>query len=192
MSGSKFKSKPIVLCDVDGVLADFIGHVCTHVNENQVRPEVSPASFTSFDLESGLTGPQMALAKALIGEPGFCSTVPWYEGSKDFFWYLCATFDTYAITAPWPSDTWCAERLQWLKSYLPREDVIFASSKGKANVCGDVMIEDNADTLEKWVERWGGSGILIDRPWNKSCDHPFVMRVKDYAEARHLLECWED
>lgn len=63
------------------------------------------------------------------------------------------------------------QKLLWLERYAPwfdRDKVIF--TRQKHLVRGDVLIEDNIETLRRWklANHHQGEAFLIDSPWNQS------------------------
>jgi 5'(3')-deoxyribonucleotidase len=179
-----------VLCDVDGVLADFIGHICNEIDGN-----ITPESFKSFALEPHLTASQLEQVHDLCEQPGFCGSIPAYQGVETLFQAftnLAEWCQVYAVTAPWEtSETWCFERTWWLKNRgIEAHHVIYASTSAKPLIRGHVLIEDNGETLVRWLNSNPGEGILVDRPWNRDPfydEHKRIIRVDDYEDLATCL-----
>jgi 5'(3')-deoxyribonucleotidase len=55
-------------------------------------------------------------------------------------------------------------------------------------IVGDIMIDDNPDNLSAFK----GLKILLDKPWNRSCDKKDIIRVKDWVEILSVINEWED
>lgn len=161
----------IVLVDVDGVLCDFVGGVCESWNDYYSDDLVlTPEHFHDLDMSKSLSPNEFRRLEWLIHREGWCSRLQWYPGAQLFLSNLKAGgFDVYAVTAhSWSqTETWCHERLEWLKPCIPPEKVIFANAKGL--VKGDYLVEDSTKNLREWC--YGnifGTPILIGQPWNRT------------------------
>jgi 5'(3')-deoxyribonucleotidase len=162
----------VILVDVDGVLADFTGHLSKETG-------IPEDAFTAFKFEDCLTPEQTELCRDVLARPGFCSTIPAYKGAKSFVKNLKKLGEVVAVTAPWHScTTWEWERRGWLKN-LGIGRMISAKAEDKHLIQGEYLIEDRIDTLECW--RGGGRfPILLDRPWNRT--EIFTPRLHSYRE----------
>jgi 5'(3')-deoxyribonucleotidase len=185
-----------ILCDVDGVLADFMGEVCLKLAPHGHGYQVD--DFRHWDLNETLSVPAQRDLLTILSEPGFCQSLPWYDGAKDFLGELHADgARVYAVTAPFDgSPFWAYERKNWLGPHLDRKRVLSVSGEAKHLVRGDVLIEDHPKTAHDWLQsNRDGIAILVDRPWNGPaakewhCHHR-MYRVKSYAEALTTIrEC---
>lgn len=182
-------SQPVILCDVDGVLADFVGHIRDKCN---VTSEVR-----EMDLKLSLTEEEMQRVHLMAQEPGFCADMPWYEGAEEFFQSLLHLGHVYVVTAPWDSATWAHERKKWVSKHLHPGRVISCGYQAKALVRGNVLIEDSPTTCHLWLEaNPDGHAVLRDLPINRpgtqtfDCvgDHPRMLRANSYEEILGLVE----
>ncbi len=176
--------KPIILLDVDGVLADFIGGICRLVNDCQSRgnPKISPSDINQHDFMSVLNREQLSIVETWAHQDGFCSDLDWYPAAKVLVRCLQDVGEVYAVTTPWECPTWYEERVEWLSRYIPKNRVIFTHSKEL--VRGDVLIEDSAVNLDKWIDSNDGrAAVLFDRPWNQAVTQWPVKRVKTPVEC---------
>lgn len=77
--------------------------------------------------------------------------------------------------------------LQFLWQYYPEipQDHIVITRK-KELVKGDVLIDDNPDNLLKW----GGPGVLIDKPWNRDfdCEVFGISRAKTWGDVYTYID----
>lgn len=178
-----------ILCDVDGVLADFVAHIRDKCN---VQSEVR-----EMDLRLSLTEEELQRVHLMAQEPGFCEDIPWYEGAEEFVQVLLKLGELYVVTAPWDSATWAHERKKWVSKHLNPGRVISCGSSAKALVRGNVLIEDSPSTCHAWLEaNPDGFAILRDLPINRpgtqtfDCvgDHPRMLRAESYEEALGMLE----
>jgi len=161
-----------VVCDVDGVLCDFIPairEVARGMGLDLPEPTVlapdlrklcgSPMEWQTL-VERLLSGPHPelsaggdALRKALQANGN----------------YLIATAP---INIPELNGRWYDFRLRWLEDLgFPAERVQYMTPHAKAALNGGILIEDSEPTVKLWNETQrkrgnGPSGLLIARPWN--------------------------
>lgn len=181
----------IILCDVDGVLADFEGHIRAHAKLE------TPT--TEMDFRLTHTKEELARVKVCADSEKFCYTMPSFQGSLRFVRRLERMGELYAVTAPWVSSKyWMHERFVWLAAGgFNSQRIIMCPSASKHLVRGDIMIEDTPRNLFTWLNaNPTGHGLLYDLPWNregtKTFDqvgpHPRMTRVLDYDEALDAIE----
>jgi 5'(3')-deoxyribonucleotidase len=161
--------RPVILLDVDGVLADFTGACLRALLDVGVRRSASDV--TSYKIEDalGLDAGARGYMKSQWSRAGFCAGIEPYPYAREGVEMLRMVGSVYAVTAPmWSSPTWQHERALWLSE---RMDIItrhVISTHAKHLVRGDVLVEDKPETLAAWMEAWpGGVGVLIDRPYNR-------------------------
>lgn len=184
---------PIVLCDVDGVIADFTQPILDFVNER--CPDKEPATLedvTQWSIRDALAltdAMWKSVVNDLIKVPGFCLGLNPYPGAIEGVKALAEVSDLYFVTSPWDSQTWCYERSQWLRKhfgYTLGSKLIQTSHKHL--VQGDILIEDKPSTIAPWLRydavSWYGfrKAILWDRPYNQEW-------VKDHN--RYRVSLWD-
>ena len=172
-----------VLCDVDGILADFIGGICLCI------PWWQPERFTHFDMSPHMTPEEISFFNEAYNSPGFCVGLDWYKGAKGMLESVKLMARVVALTAPGPSNTWHAERIEWLRGSIHPKDIIFADSKHKPLIRGDILIEDRLETANDWSKaNPDGVALLIDRPWNRGVVTGKVNRMNAYHEVVDFVE----
>jgi 5'(3')-deoxyribonucleotidase len=183
-----------ILCDVDGVLLDFIGALCTQLNARGFSRV--PADVKHWDLRESFTSEESRETLRIMGEPGFCHEIPWYEGAKDFLTALKVEHEAHILTAPFDSPSWIPERKASLAPWFWADRIHFIPGKWKHIVSGDVLVEDHPGTAAEWVfHNPQGIALLIDRPWNQPGCKEWVpdsriYRVKSYQDALTTIrEC---
>lgn len=169
----------IILTDVDGVLADFIGELCRYH-----LPNHKPKDFTRWKLEENLGTVDRVYAEQAIRSPGFCEGLRMYPGAKGFLEKLRKKGTVIAVTACTPTRHWPGERIEWCtRRGFSRNEIILSPGPLKHLVFGDYLIEDRLDTAIQWQDNNPyGQAILIDRPWNQGSTYA-VERVHSYREA---------
>lgn len=183
-----------ILCDVDGVLVDFVQGLCSALAGHGLF--YRPQDFLHWDLRETLSHEAQRAVLQVLTSPGFCQGLEWYEGARDFLDELQREGEVYLVTAPYDgSETWERERKAAMAPF-PRSKVLPVPGEHKRVVRGDVFIEDHPKTAHDWLEEHEeGIALLIDRPWNGPHSkewhcHRRMYRVKDYVEALTTIrEC---
>ena len=168
--------RPIVLLDVDGVIADFTNTVRRTVAEvGYVLPTPTEWNFTlSFPAEVA----DHYLDRA--SQPGWCAGIDPYPGAERFVAELRTLGDVVAVTAPLGCcPTWESERREWLRC-RGIHDVV--STRRKDLVYGDVLIEDKVENLRAWYDRSqrDAYGILVQHTYNRHADWPTCVPACDF------------
>lgn len=177
-----------VLLDCDGVVASFVGHCLRHLREVG-GPDLADADWVRYDMFDTFPDDSREALFGRIMSPGFCATIPAFEGAVGFARALIDTTDLYVVTSPWNSPFWHHERLGWLYQTLGVQGrrVIFASNK--TLVRGDCLIDDRAEHVADWAKAHpGGTGILVDRPYNQDVELPAnAVRTHSYTEILDIV-----
>lgn len=145
--------QPLVLLDVDGVLADFIGGVLDVVYEvtdkQRQREEIDQFDFCKA---LGLTAGERREVMATIGyRRKFCARLLPFPGAFDGIERLADLAAIHVVTSPWNSnETWTHEREWWLNHHfaIPHSHVTHTSAKHL--IAGDWLVDDKTETCERW------------------------------------------
>jgi FMN phosphatase YigB (HAD superfamily) len=184
-----------ILVDCDGVLADFAGGVCAALDALNPHPwrgaaKYTPERFTSYDVRKHLSEREQEQMQVACTSPGFAASLEWYAGAQAWLAALRPLGEIVCLTAPFTgAPTWVQERAAWLRGHV--DQVHFCHAKEKAEVPGDLLIEDRYATCVAWTRKQGRQAILIDRPWNQGPDLDNVHRsthgLPSVAVVRALL-----
>lgn len=183
-------TRPIVLLDTDGVLADFVQ---VFLDFLKTRPAYRDHTWThehvtQFDIckALGLPGQVWSDFVRWLNGPGRLSLFPVLEGAHEGVKRLQEVAEVYVVTSPLSGvPTWAAERDHWLESRLgiPTSRVIHTAAKHL--IFGDILVDDRIDNVAAWQKAWPQSrGLLWDAPWNRSDAVQF--RVKSWDD---VLRC---
>lgn len=190
--------KSIVLIDMDEVVVDLVDSWLAmyeslggeHVERSAVKEYFFEKSGLIKDLplfwKAIDRAPALRIARPMPGAIGALKRL--YEDPR-----LEVHLVTYARHESWGKAH--EAKLAWLWQYAPwldRDQVTFTRQKHLMR--GDYLIEDNADTCEKWLkEDSSGCAILIDHAWNKTAGIlTHATRVNNLAEAANLILELED
>lgn len=186
----------LLLCDVDGVLADFTGAVLSLVEAYTGR-RYTRADVTSWSYREalGLTPEEWRDVSAHISQPGFARRLEPLPAAEELRRLIASTpaLDVQFVTSPWRSSpTWYADREAWLCDTFGRTQgrrVTFTSEKH--HVAGDWFVDDSADHVRAWVEAqvirrhpepW--HAFVWDAPYNRG--ETRGVRVSSFADVmRH-------
>ncbi len=188
--------RPVILLDVDGVLANFIEANLRTLREIGVEREHDDVTQWYLEEALKLTSSQRARMKARWSEPGFCLDIPVYPGAVAGVEALRAIGDVYAVTAPMTSGpTWQHERTEWLVRHFDfrRNDVV--QTAAKHIVGGDVLVEDKLETLRRWeIEHPAGVSVAWDRRYNAADLDGWrpACRTSDWGTVRSIAAAFAD
>lgn len=153
------------LIDVDGVCADFTGHLLS-----QIDTHLKPEDITDWNIFGFMTPEEKQRAETLLRGPSFWKQQPVLPGAYEAVDLIRTRgHKVLFVTSPWPSCTkWGHSRAWWLKRNMatPSSDVIICSQK--EHVCGDVFIDDKPEHVEHWKRYHpDGMSLLFKQPYNK-------------------------
>lgn len=174
--------RPLILLDVDGVIADF----CTSalkVIANLGHGEFLTDDVVHYTMEHLIPEHAREEFLAELRRDGFCHALAPYDGAGDFVRDLWRYGDIVVVTAPMPgASSWMRERQAWLQRHFGLTYVLHTHDKHLVH--GDVLIEDRFDTAARWAEAHPyGTALLIDRPYNRAAQPcANLLRVRDYGE----------
>jgi 5'(3')-deoxyribonucleotidase len=201
-------TRPVILLDCDGVLADLVTPLVEEANKlpatsrrvrNELDPTfpdisefapITPDDVTDYDIAKAFPGLTPAQVYAPLYRQGFCRSLKPYPGAVEAVRRLQELGEVYCVTKPTKSPYWMAEREEWLQVVcgIPADHVIFCHDKGM--VRGNILVDDNPEFLDAWVAD-GGDGeeehaFLWSRSYNQEAH--WLCRV---ASWEPIIECVE-
>lgn len=173
--------RPRILLDVDGVIADIVGALCSELRNHGFSR--TQDDIVRYNFSECLTPEEMEIVGVAMKRYGFCLEIEPYPGASAFMGDLDKIGDVFAVTRPHTqSQTWAHDRTAWLVPFVG-DRVVHTSHKGL--VRGDVLIEDSETNAYAWLaDHTEGVAILIDRPWNTLArPHSRMVRARSFEEA---------
>lgn len=178
---------PVVLVDMDGVIADLEGAFWTAFNavnpQAPTREQVDPAAFRLDDQ----VGAQWAdAAQAILRSPGFYSMLrPMPHAAEALNAMLAGGWDVRICTAPKLSNPTCAsDKLNWLDEHIgdgwSKRAIV---AKDKTYVRGDILIDDKPTVDGDLDPTW--QHVIFDAPYNATS--PATVRLTSWAEFAATL-----
>lgn len=160
--------RPRVILDVDGVLADFIGHTLALLGD--LAPPGGREAYTSWDMVSVMSPEAKAVCAHGWRKQGWCVRMPVLPDAQNAVDRLSLRADVVYVTAPMvAAPHWMYERSLWLERQFAADprSVVFAHDK--AHVWGDVFVDDKAENVNEWsAAHPNGVALLWDAPYNQS------------------------
>lgn len=190
--------KPVVIMDVDEVLADFVGAVIEVANNLKIDPE---EMFEREDVDQWSIKDALDLAdweweevRRCISRPGFARELAVLDGAIDGMRELKKFATIVIATSPWHSDTWVSDREVWLAEHFDGLYDAVIYTHHKEFIRGDFIVDDRTKHVGDWLNRksghtgsswWGvyDRALLWDKPHNAQDEVPFGVRRIDGWES---------
>lgn len=171
---------PIVLVDMDGVLADLeAGFWHLWGSQYPSAPQQDQAQRDQFYLADQLHPAFRTRVLEILNSPGFFDTLPVVPGAAEAMnGMLAAGWDVRVCTAPALTNPTCtSDKLTWLERHIgpgwSRRAII---AKDKSYVRGDLLIDDKPEPRAELDPTW--RHVVFDAPYNRTAPSPL------------RLNCW--
>ena len=192
-------NKPRVGVDVDGVLADLLSPLFSHMN-TMLGTRYTPDHMKDWDIAELVPegrrdefwdsfGKEVRVHDALRPLPGAV------EGMQ----LLAEVADVYIVTAYLRSaPTWVHDRDRWLAEHFAISDKRIVHTHAKYTFSAKALVDDKPATVAAWQRefRWG-FGVLWDQPYNQSANALATYvgggawnRQKGPAQVRYRMNDW--
>lgn len=159
--------RPLVLVDMDGVLADFDGATEDYLRLN--HPEVSLARRQNFYFRDDYPDPEVqAIINELHASRYFFEKLPPMRGAALGWQRLQALgYEPRICTSPLHTNEWCeAEKLNWVERYLGRTAAQSAIVTSHKETCeGVALIDDRPEIKHADQATW--QHVVFDRSYNR-------------------------
>lgn len=155
-----------ILCDVDGVLADFVGLVLDYVQKNTGLSYL-PAAVDQWDCFACLgLSEHWPYFRTQCDELRLCRTMRPLPGASEFYAELRRiASDVRVCTTPMTA-AWLSQRAEWLIEFgVPLKEQIQWCDKHELWPAYDVLIDDRAENCEAFTAA-GGVAFCIATPYN--------------------------
>lgn len=190
---------PILLIDVDGVLADFVTPFLRYINE-VLGSSWTKDDITEHDIEDcfGLSYEERNEVRMHIDRMRMARTLAPLPGAVEAMKRLSESAHILFVTASLTSSqTWEWDRRAWLTDLFGEgwgKKAQFVKDKWAFQ--GDIFIDDSPSNVEKWAtyNRWNHdkTPIIWDQWYNADFnekDFPAVVRSNNWGYVESL--CWE-
>lgn len=174
--------KPIVLMDVDGVVADFVDmylrwapHVQSCSLDGRIPAQRYAEDVTSWNIAAsiGLTEIEERRLYQAFADHRLCRELKPYPDAIEQVNRLRESCDVVFVTSPLQTvPTWAHDRDWWLRKHLG-DNIKVVHTKHKQYVQGDWLIDDGPHNLNAWALANDNYdldveyALCIARPWNR-------------------------
>ncbi len=180
-------TEPVLLLDVDGVIADCSSAVHAFAENLFKRQLPHPDGWHCWDHPEamGLTRDEAILFNEVALVSKFPQEIALYPGARESVLGLLEHFSIVFVTSRWfGNQYWVPARDQLLQQFAC--PVIYTDPRypgSKSHLTGLILLDDRAATIEG-----GGNwtGVLLDRSYNKESKTEY--RVKNLWELIGLKE----
>lgn len=192
-----------ILCDIDGVLANFFKGFAEFANYNYgtlIDPNLEPAEydFSGWGFGADKVNWEEAINKWIL-QDGFLKLLP-YDGATEFCNKINNLYDVYFITArvgdfghmfsPEIVEKVKNNTSDWFKNHnIKANNLMFI--RNKVDFCKEngipILIEDKLKTALRSAKN-DLDTVLINRGWNQHPPRFRIYRVKNYDEALKILK----
>lgn len=162
-----------LFCDIDGVLADFVGGAAKILNYD-------PAVVTTWDYYP-LIGTTEKAFWAAIDEAGsdYWANLEAYSWADELD-FLCKNYDERYVLLTSPSKCPSSHhgKMRWMASRYGKgfRNYLIGPRKEYCAREGSVLIDDSDANCEKFKAH-GGKAIVFPQPWNKNAHIPASERL---------------
>ena len=180
---------PIVLVDMDGVLADFHAGTLKYVNANY--PDVLTPDFKHYRVHENFSDSAVRSdIIAMHSRPGFFRNLPLIDGAVQGWQKIIDLgYQPRICSSPLSTNPVCEiEKRQWLEEHFGTAVAVDALiTKDKYLHPAIALIDDRTDLLRADTAVW--QQILFNAPYNQSFETDFrLSRWSDSSALAELLE----
>jgi 5'(3')-deoxyribonucleotidase len=184
----QISKKKTIICDVDGVLGDFISYFNDQMKE--LGYKINKEKSTNWNLKDRFYPIEgRSIEKdymKILDNVDFWANLPVFKDSQKILKKLNEEYKVLIVTSPFPSveKNFKIGRLIWLEkhfSFIEKDQIKFESEKWK--IPADIIIEDKPETIEKFK---GNLKIVMDTDYNKNINADYI-RVDNWKEIGEIL-----
>jgi len=180
-------TKPRILLDCDGVMADLCGGFLDAIEE-ETGERFGHAVITEWNITDSPFFKKLAQEHrhlkehvwARVNRIGWCAALKPIDRAQECVEILRGIADIEVVTSPLDSSpTWMPERKEWLKRHfgIHPNDVHFVSKKER--VIGDMLLDDKPSHCLSWRREMLAKNIPH---YNPDYPHPAVIFHQPYNE----------
>jgi 5'(3')-deoxyribonucleotidase len=165
-----------IVCDVDGVLGDFVGALSEVLGDDFAPKE--------WDFIKDLPDNQREWVNVMMGQPWFWRTMPpipcAYAGISGL---RSAGHEVIFATAPnYLCKEWWRWRAEWLERRFNAKRGDCIAAERKELIVGDLLIDDKPANVEAWISAHPQKhALLYSHGYNKAASVGHECRVHDFT-----------
>lgn len=164
-------ARPVVVLDVDGVLADFVGATLQFLERNY---GVYADDLKSWDfLDHPALRAYQKVAKGHWATPEFCANLAPLPGTVAAVQQIRVWADIKFATSPMSTNpTWIPERNAWLATYFGAQEGDVLHTHKKSESPGHIFVDDKYDNVVEYQQVHPTALVFlrtqsynVDTPW---------------------------
>lgn len=158
------KQRVRLILGVDGVVADFVGHLLQSVGSAR-----SPDEVVERDVFKFLTTDQQEEARRLMATPEFWLSMPLMPGALEGVRaFQLRGHEIVWATTPWPDcQQWDWARRIWIKKHFSARDEDIVTIYEKQWLTGEFFVDDCPESVLAWQRAHShGVAFVYTAPYN--------------------------
>ena len=174
-------TKPLILLDMDGVLADLTGRMRELVHD-RVPGHQFPEVIENWHLRTGRRGTD-DMVQAIFCEDGFFGSLDPMPGAREAVRALRDEADVRFCSTPFRSNATCArDKAEWVVRHFGQgSDRDLVLTADKTLVHGDVLVDDRPDIVGISTPTW--TQVVYSHPYNLGMKMPRMRAWDDEGIA---------
>lgn len=151
-------TKPVLLLDMDGPLADFDGALWNWVQRMQIPMDITSLIDVKrqyFMTENMVDHNDRVKTRYMLDKSSFFRTLPITMGAREGVQDLMVHFDVWVCTKPLDTNPTCRDdKMWWISQYFPELYSKVIMTPKKSLVHGDILLDDAPDLICVSDARW--------------------------------------
>ncbi len=172
--------KPIVLVDIDGVIADSVTVTLKKINAEQ-KTSLQYKDIVEYNPIIGNVSFGVTVDE-LMSSPEYIRECRPYPGVASALLTIHEKYRIGIVTKrPVVGQ---GVTMVWLERHSIPFDLFFSDRYGKReDYPGEVLVDDNVKNLQRWPR----TAILFSQPWNADCDDARLIKKSSWIDVRNYL-----
>ncbi len=161
-------TKPIILIDQDGPLADFDSALWAALRSGAIWANCTPDTQTDRYLEDHVRKEDMPKVRAIVEASGWFRDLPPTPGAREGMNALAKVAEVWVCTKPLEANPTCRdEKAAWVREHLgPEWEDRLILAGDKSLIQGAVLLDDAPKP--KWFNRAPWRPVIFPTPWNNT------------------------
>ena len=173
--------KPVLLCDMDSIVADLLGKTLSVYNREN-NTSFNTTHLTDWDMTQCLPKHGLKMVQMFHREGFFADLEP-LPGAIEGLRELTKFFDVILLTVPTGAGS-ASDKYRWMERHLPFLGKNIMIVPHKYLVRGDVLIDDAPHHIDQYSEAWPEAFIAaIAYPYNEACREKVNTWAHDHANT---------
>lgn len=171
------KAKKTVLCDMDGVLANYAKRAVEECNKRH-GTNFDLSNWTKFDVADAFGEDAWKKMEAISNEPGYFYQLEVYPGAKEAIAEIHPHTNVIILSSPMKTEVkpglrgvnpHCVyDKVRWIHDHFPDLSEKVGLFSKKELVRGDMLVDDAHFNILNWCKAHPeGYGFLVAQPWNR-------------------------